>query len=98
MTRQNVSRMEALESGVQSCARIWQRHAKDRKIHVLVRRQLRRCASGVDVNALAVHLDQKRKRFPADPVGGVLRRSRLRRSSGGKVRSRRRSIKWHFAE
>ena len=47
----------------------------------LVRRQLHRCSSGVDVNALAVHLDQERKRFPADPVGGALRRLRLRRSS-----------------
>ena len=75
--------MQALEGGVQSCARIRQRHAEDRKIHALVRRQLRRCSSGVDVNALAVHLDQKRKRFPADPVGRALRRSRLHRRFGG---------------
>ena len=77
MTRQNVSRMEALEGGVQSCARIRQCHAEDCQIHALVRRQLRRCASGVDVDALAVHLDQKRKWFPADPVGGALRRLAL---------------------
>ena len=70
----------APEGGVQSCARIRQRHAEDRKIHVLVRRQLRWCASGVDVNALAVHLDQECKWFPADPVGRPLRPSRLHQS------------------
>jgi len=69
--------MEALEGGVQSCARIGQCHAEDCKVNVLVRRQLHRCASGVDVNALAVHLNQKRKWLAADPVGRVLRRTRL---------------------
>ena len=73
MTWQNVSRMEALESGVQSRTRIRQCHAEDCQVHALVRRQLHRCSAGVDVDALAVHLDQKRKRFPADPVGRALR-------------------------
>ena len=81
MTRQNVSRMEALEGGVQSRPRIRQCHAEDCKVHALVRRQLRRCSSGVDVDALAVHLDQKRKRFSADPVGGALRRPAFAESS-----------------
>ena len=67
----------------QSCARIGQCHAEDCKVHALVRRQLRRCSSRVDVNALAVHLDQKRKRFPANPVGRALRRRRLRRGFSG---------------
>ena len=48
--------------------------SEDCKVHALVRRQLHRCSAGVDVNALTVHLDQKRKRFSADPVGGALRR------------------------
>ena len=46
------------------------------------------CSSRVDINSLAVHLDQKRKRFPADPIGCTLRRPRLRI----------RLIKWHFTE
>ena len=81
MTGQNISRLQAFERRVQSRPRIRQCHAENREVHPaaagLVRRQLRRCSSGVDVNALAVHLDQKRKRFPANPVGGALRRARL---------------------
>src|SRR6476646_3777396 len=73
MTWKNVSRMEALESGVQSRTRIRQCHAEDCQVHALVRRQLHRCSAGVYVDALAVHLDQKRKRFSADPVGRALR-------------------------
>ena len=85
MTRQNVSRMEALEGGVQSRPRIRQCHAEDCQVHALVRRQLRRCSSGVDVDALAVHLNQKRKRFSADPVGGALRRPAFANLGGSLV-------------
>ena len=88
MTGQNISRPQAFERRVQSCARIRQRHSHDGEVHTIVRGQLRRCPSGVHINALAVHFDQKRKRFAANPVGSTLWRPRLRV----------RLIKWHFAE
>ena len=88
MTGQNISRLQAFERRVQSCARIRQRHSHDGEVHTIVRGQLRRCPSGVHINALAVHFDQKRKRFAAKPVGSTLWRPRLRV----------RLIKWHFAE
>jgi hypothetical protein len=55
---------------------------------VLVRRQLRWCSAGVDVNAPAVHFDQECKRFAANPIGSALRLPRPQASL----------IKWHFAE
>jgi len=88
MTRQNVSRLQAFERGVQSCARIRQCHAQDRKIYMFLRRWLRWCSSGVHINALAIHFDQKCKRFAANPVRGALWRPRLRM----------RVTEWHFAE
>ena len=77
MTGQNISRLQAFERRVQPCARIRQRHAEDREVHMLVRRRLRWCSSGVDVNALAVHFDQKGQRLAANPIGSALRLTRL---------------------
>src|SRR4029453_14731158 len=76
------------ERGVKSCARIRQRHAQDRKVYTFVRRWLRRCSSGVHINAQAIHFDQKCKRLAANPVRSALWRRRLRM----------RLTKWHFTE
>ena len=78
MTRQNVSRLQALQRGAQSFARIRQCYTQNREIYPVARRQLGRCSSGVHINALAVHFDQKRERFAANPVGSMLWRPRLR--------------------
>ena len=77
MTGQNISRPQAFERRVQSCARIRQRDAHDGEVHTVVRRQLRRCSSGVHINALAVHFDQKGQRLAANPIGSALRLTRL---------------------
>jgi hypothetical protein len=73
VTRQNVTRLQTFQRGSQSRSRIGQCHAQDREIYMFVRRQLRRCSTGINVNALPVYFDQKRQRFSANPIGRALR-------------------------
>src|SRR4029453_12858989 len=49
---------------------------QNRKIDALMGRQLRRCSTRIDINALATNFDQKRQRFTTDPVSRTLWRAR----------------------
>src|SRR5437016_6386158 len=76
VTRQNITRLQTLERARQARARIRQRHTENCEIDRVVRRQLRRCSTRIDINTLAANFDEKCQRFATDPVRRTLRRAR----------------------
>src|SRR5947207_13340587 len=63
VTRQNITRLQTLERARQTRARIWQRHTENCEIDRVVRRQLPRCSTIIEINKPANNLDEKCPRF-----------------------------------